>query len=104
MNYIYLDNACTTFPKAPTVANAMANYITNRGGININRGSYTLAYDVEDIIYTTRERLHHLFNGCDPSHVIFTQNVTMSLNMVIKGLLKQGGTMYSSARWNIMPL
>ena len=89
MNYIYLDNASTSFPKAPTVATAMSDYITNRG-ININRGSYALAYDVEDIIYTTRQRLHTLFNGHDPSHVIFTQNVTMSLNMVIKGLLKAG--------------
>lgn len=89
MNYIYLDNASTTFPKAPNVASAMADYITNCG-ININRGSYALAYDVEDIIYTTRQRLHTLFNGHDPSHVIFTQNVTMSLNMVIKGLLKAG--------------
>ena len=89
MNYIYLDNASTTFPKAPTVATVMSDYITNRG-ININRGSYALAYDVEDIIYTTRQRLHPLFNGHDPAHVIFTQNVTMSLNMVIKGLLKAG--------------
>ena len=89
MNYIYLDNASTTFPKAPNVASAMADYITNCS-ININRGSYALAYDVEDIIYTTRQRLHTLFNGHDPSHVIFTQNVTMSLNMVIKGLLKAG--------------
>ena len=89
MDYIYLDNASTSFPKAPTVATAMSDYITNRG-ININRGSYALAYDVEDIIYTTRQRLHTLFNGHDPAHVIFTQNVTMSLNMVIKGLLKAG--------------
>lgn len=89
MDYIYLDNASTSFPKAPTVATAMSDYITNRG-ININRGSYALAYDVEDIIYTTRQRLKTLFNGHDPSHVIFTQNVTMSLNMVIKGLLKAG--------------
>ena len=89
MNYIYLDNASTTFPKAPNVANAMADYITNCG-ININRGSYSLAYDVEDTIYTTRQRLNTLFNGHDPSHVVFTQNVTMSLNMVIKGLLKAG--------------
>ena len=89
MNYIYLDNASTTFPKAPTVATAMSDYITNRG-ININRGSYALAYDVEDIIYTTRQRLNNVFNSHDPSHVIFTQNVTMSLNMVIKGLLKAG--------------
>ena len=89
MNYIYLDNASTTFPKAPNVASTMADYLTNCG-ININRGSYSLAYDVEDTIYTTRQRLHTLFNGHDPSHVIFTQNVTMSLNMVIKGLLKAG--------------
>ena len=89
MKYIYLDNASTTFPKAPNVANAMSDYLTNYG-ININRGSYALAYDVEDIIYTTRQRLNTLFNGHDPSHVIFTQNVTMSLNMVIKGLLKAG--------------
>jgi cysteine desulfurase family protein len=67
----------------------MSDYITNRG-ININRGSYALAYDVEDTIYTTRQRLNTLFNGHDPSHVVFTQNVTMSLNMVIKGLLKAG--------------
>ena len=89
MNYIYLDNASTTFPKAPNVANAMSDYLTNYG-ININRGSYALAYDVEDIIYTTRQRLNNVFNSHDPSHVIFTQNVTMSLNMVIKGLLKSG--------------
>ena len=89
MKYIYLDNASTTFPKAPNVANAMSDYLTNYG-ININRGSYALAYDVEDIIYTTRQRLNTLFNGHDPSHVTFTQNVTMSLNMVIKGLLKAG--------------
>ena len=89
MNYIYLDNASTTFPKAPNVASAMADYIT-KYGININRGSYSLAYNVEDTIYTMRQRLHTLFNGHDPSHVIFTQNVTMSLNMVIKGLLKAG--------------
>lgn len=89
MNYIYLDNASTTFPKAPNVSSAMADYITNCG-ININRGSYSLAYEVEDTIYTTRQRLNTLFNGHDPSHVIFTQNVTMSLNMVIKGLLKAG--------------
>ncbi|MCQ4978328.1 aminotransferase class V-fold PLP-dependent enzyme, partial [Veillonella parvula] len=89
MNYIYLDNASTSFPKAQTVASAMSDYITNRG-ININRGSYALAYDVEDIIYTTRQRLNTIFNGHDPSNIIFTQNVTMSLNMVIKGLLKSG--------------
>lgn len=82
MKYIYLDNASTTFPKAPNVANAMSDYLTNYG-ININRGSYALVYDVEDIIYTTRQRLNTLFNGHDPSHVTFTQNVTIDRKSVV---------------------
>ena len=31
MDYIYLDNASTSFPKAPNVATAMSDYITNYG-------------------------------------------------------------------------
>ena len=70
------------FPKRQMWLVPWADYITNCG-ININRGSYSLAYDVEDIIYTTRQRLHTLFNGHDPSHVVFTK-VRCSLNMVIR--------------------
>ena len=37
MERIYLDNASTTFPKPPVVAEAVYRYLTE-GGCNINRG------------------------------------------------------------------
>ena len=95
MNRIYLDQASTSFPKAPGVAQAMMDYLT-MNGVNVNRGCYSSAYSAEEVIYETRQLLAELFhfskckNVIFTSHVIFTQNVTMSLNMVIKGLLKAG--------------
>ena len=89
MKKIYLDNACTTFPKPASVPAAINDFICNHG-VNINRGSYSPAYDMEELVYNTRLWLCQLFHFPDCKNVIFTQNVTMSLNMVIKGLLKPG--------------
>lgn len=88
-NSIYLDNASTTFPKPPEVAEAVFRFMTECG-VNINRGTYSPAYDTEEMIFETREMLCQLFNYSDPKNVIFTQNITMSLNFAIKGLLKPG--------------
>ncbi|WP_273061209.1 aminotransferase class V-fold PLP-dependent enzyme [Colibacter massiliensis] len=85
MEKLYLDNAATTFPKPAVVPDAMSDFIKNHG-VNINRGSYAPAYDMEELVFNTRRRLADLFGGKDVKNVIFTQNVTMSLNMVIKGL------------------
>ena len=46
---IYLDNASTTFPKPPEVAETMARYLTE-GGCNINRGGYAMAYRTEELV------------------------------------------------------
>ncbi|MCH4187737.1 MAG: aminotransferase class V-fold PLP-dependent enzyme [Megasphaera sp.] len=89
MNRIYLDNACTTFPKPAAVPDAMSDFIKNHG-VNINRGSYSPAYDMEELVYNTRRWLSELFCFPDCKNVIFTQNITMSLNMVIKGLFGAG--------------
>ena len=40
MNRIYLDQASTSFPKAPGVAQAMMDYLT-MNGVNVNRGCYS---------------------------------------------------------------
>ena len=82
MDFIYLDNASTSFPKSPNMASAMADFITTKG-ININRGSYSPAYDVEETIFSTRQILKELFNGYDEQYVTFTPNVTMSINTVL---------------------
>ncbi|GAA0117253.1 aminotransferase class V-fold PLP-dependent enzyme [Clostridium senegalense] len=87
MRKIYLDNGATSFPKAPDVANAISNYITNIG-CNINRGAYFDALEAEDTVFETRELLCDLFNFNKCENVIFTPSITYSLNMILKGMLK----------------
>ena len=89
MKKIYLDQASTTYPKPDCVAKAVYDYMTGNG-CNINRGCYENAYDTEEIILETRELLCELFDGPDCKNVVFTKNVTESLNIVLKGFLKPG--------------
>jgi cysteine desulfurase family protein len=89
MKNIYVDNAATSFPKPPQVGKAVYNYIENIG-TNVGRGTYQTAYDSSRIVYETRELLCDIFNYQHPSNVIFTMNITESLNILIKGILKPG--------------
>ena len=86
---IYFDNCSTSFPKAPGVGMAMMKFI-EEGAVNVNRGTYKKAYDVENIVYETRVMLCKLFKFDKPSNVIFTPSITYSLNYFIKGFLKKG--------------
>ena len=94
MQQIYFDNASTTFPKPQVVADAVYQYITH-AGTNISRG--TCATSSESLVYTTRELLCEFFGAEDSKNVIFTKNVTESLNIVIKGLLRGGNHVLVSA-------
>lgn len=90
MKKIYLDQASTSCPKAPGVAEAVFRYLSN-DAVNINRGSYDSAFSVEEQIFETREQLKQLFHFPDKSrNVIFTANVTSSLNILLKGILRPG--------------
>lgn len=89
MQRIYLDHAATSFPKAPGVAQAMAEYLLNNG-CNVGRSSYQSAAQAEDFVLETRYALASLFGVSQASHVILTPGVTYSLNCIIKGLLKPG--------------
>ncbi len=88
MRYVYMDNGATSFPKAPGVAESMSDYILNVG-TNVNRGAYSSSFKAENIIYETRELLCELFRFNKPENVIFTKNITESMNVLIKGLLKE---------------
>lgn len=89
MKQVYFDNAATSFPKAPGVSEAMTDYIVNVG-CNVNRGAYSTALQAQRIVYETRDLLCTLFNFDKPENVIFTKNITESLNIIIKGFLKSG--------------
>ena len=94
MQQIYLDNASTTFPKPQAVADAVYQYITH-AGTNISRG--TCATNTEDLVFATREQLCRFFGGEDSKNVVFTKNITESLNIIIKGLLHSGDHVLVSA-------
>ena len=96
MNRIYLDQASTSFPKAPGVAQAMMDYLT-MNGVNVNRGCYSSAYSAEEVIYETRQLLAELFHFSKCKNAIFTPNVTTSLNFILKGFLKPGDHILVSA-------
>lgn len=87
--HTYLDNASTTFPKPPCVAEAVFRYMTE-AGTNVGRGEYAAAFDVEDMVFDLRSSLCELFGGVDPSDVVLTRNVTEAINLVLKGWLAPG--------------
>lgn len=96
MEPIYLDNASTSFPKPPRVAQAMFDYVTGCG-CNIGRGGYEGAYQAEETVLRTRQQLCRLFHGPDSRCVAFTKNITESLNVLLKGLLRPGDHVLVSA-------
>lgn len=89
MTPIYLDNAATSFPKPPAVAEAMLRY-TREIGATINRGVYASAQDVGLTALQLRESLCRLFRHSDPTHCVLTSGNTIGLNMILRGWLRPG--------------
>ncbi|HKM43065.1 MAG TPA: aminotransferase class V-fold PLP-dependent enzyme, partial [Limnochordia bacterium] len=88
MKRIYLDNAATSFPKAPGVGDAVKHFIDDIGD-NVNRSGYD-ALASDEMVFETREMLAQLFNFPTPENVVFTLNITYGLNFLLKGLLEPG--------------
>ena len=93
---VYLDNASTSYPKPPVVAEAVANAVT---GVSLTTGRGTSFCEInpDDIVKNTRELVCKLFNGSDSSRIIFTYSATDSLNLVLFGSLTEGDHMLISA-------
>lgn len=89
MDICYFDNAATSFPKPYSVAKSVSDYIMNIG-CNVNRGAYGKAYEAEETVLETRELIAEFFHYNKYKNIIFTRNITESLNVLIKGLLKKG--------------
>ncbi len=89
MRNIYLDNAATSFPKAPDVGASMKHLIDSMG-CNVKRGTYSTAYSAGEVVLETKELLCKLFNFENPDNLIFTMNITQSLNFLIQGILRPG--------------
>ena len=86
---IYLDNAATSFPKPEAVAAEMYNCVKNYSG-NPGRSGHALSIAANEKVFECRERVSALFGCPGPEKVIFTLNTTHALNLLIKGVLRQG--------------
>jgi cysteine desulfurase / selenocysteine lyase len=91
---VYLDNASTSWPKAPGVAEAVA--ATFQEGGSPGRGSHASALSADRLIYAARTETAALFGFPDPSRLIFTPGTTESLNLVIRGSLAPSQTVMVS--------
>ncbi|MEM9018985.1 MAG: aminotransferase class V-fold PLP-dependent enzyme [Planctomycetota bacterium] len=85
---IYLDNAATSFPKAPGVGEAAANFIA-KDAANPGRAGHRMAVAAEEMLDRVRLKLARLVNAPTHERVVFTLNGTDSLNIAIKGVVNE---------------
>ncbi len=88
---IYLDNASTSWPKAPGVAEAMAGFLAG-GAASPGRGAYRMAMATSAMIDRLRRRLAALIGASDPDRVILGPSATHGLNAAILGLFPPGAS------------
>ena len=67
---IYLDNAATSWPKPPGVAEAMLRYMGELGA-NPGRSAHRMSIQAARVIYQLRERIAAMFGAVDPLRVYF---------------------------------
>lgn len=92
---IYLDNAATSFPKAPGVAEAVASSISELPG-SAGRSSHAYALEANELLYDTRLELAAFLGLPAAERLVFTKNATEALNIAILGLLGQGSRVVAS--------
>jgi cysteine desulfurase/selenocysteine lyase len=93
---IYFDNAATSWPKPPGVAEAMHHFMTHVGA-NPGRSGHRLSVRAGRIVYEAREAVAELFNAPDPLRVVWSANVTEALNLVLRGYLRPGDHVITSS-------
>ena len=90
MNKIcYLDNAATSFPKPTSVIREVSNCLSSYCG-NAGRGAHKLSLYAATKIYECRELICALVNAPTPENIVFVPSCTFGLNLIAKGVLKQG--------------
>lgn len=88
-DFVYLDNAATSFPKPPEVIRFMCDFYASRG-VNPGRTGFDLALEAEDTVLETRQALTDFFGGTVRDRLVFSLNVTDALNLLISSALEPG--------------
>jgi cysteine desulfurase family protein len=88
-DFVYLDNAATTFPKPPEVIQFMCDFYATRG-VNPGRTGFDLALEAEETLAEARQALTDFFGGSNRDRLVFSYNVTDALNLLISSVLSPG--------------
>jgi cysteine desulfurase family protein len=86
---IYLDNAATSWPKPQEVLEAVRDFYDSVGA-NPGRGGHSPAVEAGRRLFEARSAVAELFDASNPLSVVFTANITESINIVLRGLLRPG--------------
>ncbi|MEA5031161.1 MAG: aminotransferase class V-fold PLP-dependent enzyme [Sphaerochaeta sp.] len=92
---IYLDNAATSWPKAPPVAEGIRRSIEQPVG-NAGRSAHGPAMAAARILYDCRQALQLIMPPTDLERTIFTHNATEALNIALFGSLDPGDTVLTT--------
>jgi cysteine desulfurase/selenocysteine lyase len=87
--FVYLDNAATTYPKPPEVLQAACDFY-GASGVNPGRTGFDLALVAEETLAGARQALTDFFGGSDRNRLVFSYNVTDALNLLISSVLEPG--------------
>ena len=88
--FVYLDNAATSFPKPPEIYKYMYNFFKKKG-VSPGRTCSNFGSDVERLFQETRKKLTRFLGGDkDYKRLVFSYNATDSLNTAIQGILNKG--------------
>ncbi len=93
---IYFDNAATSFPKPTQVTDAVVDYMTKIGA-NPGRAGHIQSVRAGEIVFEARKKIARFFGVKSPMNAVFTSNATEALNTAVKGLLRDGDHVITSA-------
>ena len=83
---IYFDNAATTL-KPQCVIDEVVDYYKSYSA-NAHRGDYKISQIVDDKLNLVRKKVKEFINADEKEEIVFTSGATESLNIIIKGFLK----------------
>ena len=86
-DFVYLDNAATSWPKPPCVSRAMVEFLETSAG-NPGRGGHMLARAASATIEQARALLAELINAECDSRVVLTHGCTDAVNLAIHGIFR----------------
>jgi selenocysteine lyase/cysteine desulfurase len=92
---LYLDQAATSFPKPAPVLIAVERWF-REFGVSADRGDSHRTTQVRQIVLETRKRLGSLFD-LPGERVAFTSGCTESLNLFLRGFLRPGDHVLTTA-------